>query len=189
VIILLNGPPGSGKDEVAKYLVSDYQFTRHRFAQPLIDAAVAFWGIDPSDYDAWKKRELSHEFTGRDWIIELAETVTKPRLGLGYFGQRTANAVLNDPSRLVVVSDAGFGIEVHTFLTTIRNSSSDQEIITWYLQRPGTSFSGDSRRKLAALDLSVLGLESQVIFNDRDLENLKNQVAQAIFWHFHKTTG
>ena len=57
MIIALSGFKGSGKDELASYLVKKYGFTRTSFADPLKDSVAEEYGIDRLSLDDPKRKE------------------------------------------------------------------------------------------------------------------------------------
>lgn len=122
-IIILNGPPSSGKDEIAKYLAGRYGAEHMEVKELLTDAAVRAAGVSRKLWDALYEREYKEiptpylhingvRVSPRQWMIHISEKVFKPLFGKGVFGEAAANK-LNysgdlSADRLVVFSDGGF---------------------------------------------------------------------------------
>lgn len=153
--IILNGPPGSGKDSIAQgYLdrvwASDERKVDvhiHPFKHRLYKDA---FGCVSAHMD-WHqfmilcrhrvlKNEPSDVFFGlspRQFLIHVSEKIKKPIHGPDYFGK----AIIEDAPKdgLILVPDGGFSSELKTML----QAGESYEVIQ--VHREGTSFEGDSR--------------------------------------------
>jgi hypothetical protein len=172
-VILLSGPGGSGKDATSDYLVGQYGFEHIKFSQPLRDAACAIFSIEEDEIEEFKRRKLTNGKTGRDWMIGLAETVTKPILGPEWFGVQSANQIIKLENKTrFVVSDAGFDEEVKAFTKALRQSNTGHYIFwMWHLERPGCSFDGDSRNYVY-----TKFCKPELIHNTGDLDDLHHEI-------------
>ncbi len=145
-LILLNGPPRSGKDTALGIIAKNEKalnlgMVRHiMMAEPLKDACHSFMGTRPEND---KAKDLSMPFTEKTWrqfYIAMSETCAKPFFGVDIFG-RIAAEQMNNPTHTYVVSDAGFHEEV---VPMVRKAGGRNTLLV-NLSRPGTSFANDSR--------------------------------------------
>jgi hypothetical protein len=176
-VILLSGPPRSGKSTVENYLVGTHGFEPIRFAEPLKQAACAFLGCGEDVIESFKQMQLESGKTGRDWLIGLAEDVTKPILGADWFGVRAANEILKHPHETrFVVSDAGFLDEVKAFMKTLRQSETGHYTFwMWHIHRDGCSFDGDSRDYIF-----TKFNKPEIINNNGDLDDLHHEIDELL---------
>lgn len=179
-ILLVNGPPGSGKDSVY-YMLSSIRnrVVREKFSVPLYMAAALKIGVvSIKEVEALKGSDKDP----REAMINLSERFIKPEFGNGFFGAGCAcecmKIALFDTADLVVVTDAGFRQEVRAFCEMLEMCAPGKfEVHLWTMIRPGTSFSGDSRERLGP-DIMDAGLvkDYRVIHNNKSLDCLKERV-------------
>lgn len=157
MIILLNGPAGSGKDTLAALLLEQgHVQAKAQFKEPMFDIALAASGIGP---DAWWGRYNNRESKERPWgllggmscrefMIHISEKFIKPVFGDDYFGNQLAIKYINrDPHVTdMVVSDSGFQSELDALGRTLGES----EVLIVRLWREGYTFEGDSRSYINA---------------------------------------
>jgi hypothetical protein len=165
-LLLLNGPPGCGKDEVAKIATKcGYQFTHLKFSAPLKEATCALLGKTEEQLELEKRSDPRI----RKVQIALSEDVIKPLYGKAYFGHFLGNAL--PPHGNVIVSDSGFNEEA----TALRQTLGDREITyraeLWHIYRPGCSFKGDSRSWVSGIP------RTRQLENDGSLEQYELLVA------------
>lgn len=145
-LIILNGPPDSGKDTAADYIAGKYGYTKlemkgalRKFAHTIATLA----GCDKAFCDALEfNRELKDtkrvpEFGNRTWpefLIWLSESVAKPIFGNDVFARAAIKAVRDSNSTHVVFSDGGFPVEVET----LWREFGDLEIV--HFHRKGKGF-------------------------------------------------
>lgn len=156
-IVLLNGPPGCGKDTAVSHLVPYLKFTHLKFAAPIKRMVCGLLNITVQELEETKdipNKTLQRYFpelittrkidTIRDLLIALSEDFFKPRYGEDFFGRvlwQEAKRVVDD---LVLVSDSGFQAEA---IPVIRGAGQGQcRIIR--LHRPLHTFESDSRSHL-----------------------------------------
>ncbi|QIB67194.1 hypothetical protein [Kineobactrum salinum] len=143
--MLLNGPPGCGKDTLAEEMVPS-GFTPMSFKPALYQAVSDHYGIPLEEVLHWcATRELKDEVwnpigkTPREMMIEVSEEVYKPRFGKDYFGKAAAVACVEAGADFAVFSDGGFPEEIGP-LALYYN-----QVIVVQLFREGFSFEKDSR--------------------------------------------
>lgn len=148
VAVILNGPPGVGKDTLAEML-EEYGFAHCAFKHQLYADTAIHYELDYTHFvaaatDRKTKEEpyLEYGMTPRDMLIHVSENVMKPQFGEDYFGKAAAMNCLMQGFTLVVFSDGGFGAEVEQLDEFFNHT------IVVRLQREGYSFGGDSRTYL-----------------------------------------
>ncbi len=145
-VVILNGPPGSGKDTLADYTASRLGFLHFRFKTALNTVLKAIYNITDEDLKRLgerDKKEIPQDClfgkSLREAQIFVSEEIIKPNFGKDYFGKRLHDAVLRN-SCSAIVSDGGFEEEV---LILMQNPKLD--VILFHLYRDGCDFSNDSR--------------------------------------------
>ena len=184
-IILLNGPPRSGKDIAATFIRKDLgadKCTNFPTKQPLWDifqAMFAFTEMQLHNMVNTQQKDIQQDmlngFTPREVLIELSEQFIKPRFGNGFFGEILARRISNSPCMYATVSDTGFTEEVREL--TRKFSRSD--IFCIQLERDGCSFDADSRHYI---DCDSIGIMSAHIKNNLDLDMYRIQLRRALKW-------
>lgn len=177
-IVLLNGPPRSGKDTVAEALIERFPAASHRkFAEPLRSGVQSIFGL--SD-DQWDELYLNNKETpspllgglsARDAMIWLSEEAMKPKFGRDIFGKLAARQFKADPANLIIVSDSGFAREVDVICTEF----GTQNVTLFRLIRDGCNFKNDSRGYVTNNDIASVG-----IFNNGPIEDTVNVIAYCI---------
>lgn len=148
-IIILNAPPGSGKDTIGReiYVQTGGQVKLLSFKAPMFEIARAMLGNKRYEmflkaYEDRKRKESPQAFlngkTPREFMIWISEDVIKPAFGSGYFGIRLGE-LAKDAGRDVVVTDGGFEREVVELIAL------GHEVKLCRLHRDGFTFAGDSR--------------------------------------------
>jgi hypothetical protein len=147
LIIIFNGPPGSGKDEAASYFKLR-GFKHISFKYVLFKETTEYFGVSHDwfmqDYNDRKIKERPENalrgFSRREALIHVSEEVIKPVEGLDFFGRCVANEI--EEGRDYAISDGGFIEE----LTPIINKIGTGNIVLVQLTRDGCDYSTDSRR-------------------------------------------
>ena len=173
-IILLNGPPGSGKDTAARFLKN--HFTARsidakvmKFAEPLKNAVHAMYGLDvPHTYFEAVKNEFCAQMMGnvpRSEYIGLSEEYVKPRYGNDFWARALAQKIKDSGAKVAIVSDCGFQPEV----TTMGIEFLPANVCVIQLEREGKTFEGDSRAY-------VNHVMQSLIFNNGTLTDLEHEM-------------
>lgn len=158
-IVLLNGPPKSGKDLAGQIIneLCDGRAYVTKFAKVLKERAHALYGLWSTDQD-FESGPLPHYhfeqskdvptalllgLTPRQVYIEVSERHFKRLHGEEVFGEILAYEIAGCErrDRLVVVTDSGFEAEARPLIKRF----GEGRIILIRLHREGCSFEGDSR--------------------------------------------
>lgn len=153
--IVLNGPPGCGKDTIANGIVSNraYDFRKHQFKDALYEHTAKHFAIDLDKFIHYASdRELKDSTslaglggrTPREALIHVSEDIFKPREGNDYFGKAEVNRLEKlygdlDFRPNVVYPDGGFTAEVECI------DAYYDIVVVIRLHRTGFDFSKDSR--------------------------------------------
>ena len=170
-VLILNGPPSSGKDSLAEVMDILFDAQRRSFKTHLVELTHCFYGINRGQWDEWyttegkevPRQELDFQ-SCREALIFVSETVTKPNFGDGYFGQALLSSMPDDGS-VYVLSDGGFPAEVKPFL------DRGYQVVVARLHREGHTFANDSRRYLTTAQFAG---ERSIIFTDEHFANYQN---------------
>lgn len=151
MIVLLNGPPRSGKDMLANKITRQIaNFEKRRFKDALVDITSAIYRV-PKEMieemleDSEGKEKPSEVFDGlslRQALIDVSENVVKPRYGKNYFGHATAKTMRKNVN--YAISDSGFVEEAKVIVDRF----GGQNVVLIRLHRNGCDFSNDSRSYL-----------------------------------------
>lgn len=173
-ILLINGPPGSGKDfaftELRRQMGIHYKRWRGRyvpvryaFADILKSMTHGAYGLDsdPQAYEGRKDLQLEefHGKTPRECYIAMSETYVKPLHGNSFFGRLWSRQVRDyvkghemmntggeyDSEAFVVATDCGFATEVNLILEEF----DPADVMLVELEREGKFFDHDSRSYIA----------------------------------------
>lgn len=142
-IVILNGPPGCGKDTIAAQM-QQHGFVKQQFKDELFRLALFVSRIPEHKWFARyaTEKEQPWDLLGglsqRQFLIRISEEWIKPVFGESYFGTQARN---NLQATNTVFSDGGFIPEVQPLL-----SVAGSQVILFRLHRDGYSFAGDSRR-------------------------------------------
>lgn len=145
-VVLLNGPPSSGKDTVGEMLYCDLPAAAiFKFAQPIIDYMRDVHGIDMRTVEKDQPHDDLHGRTPREVAIAYSERMCKPLFGDAYFGDLLALDVERQAAQadglVAIVTDSGFRAEAAALARRV----GPQNCLLVRLSRHGTDFSGDSR--------------------------------------------
>lgn len=153
-VVLLSGPPRSGKDIGAKHLARAMGAVRFAFADPLKTAVHASFGLfgfsgapcPPSAFESVKDEPLE-EFQGispRRAYTAHAERYMRPLYGYDVYGRflvRDLRRAVPVPA-LVAVPDAGNPIEAAPVLEALGRD----RVLLVRVHRPGRGFADDPGR-------------------------------------------
>ena len=170
-IFLLNGPPGSGKDTLANYIVQRDRenFVKSWCAYPMKQAVKAFFALSDEEFKEFEgntvlKGTKLPRFLGmsyREACISFAEEWCKPTYGQRVFGELLVERIkaLNSTKPLsVVISDSGFNCEAEPMVEEFGKDN----VFHVKLVRKGCDYVGDSR---GYIDPKALGIKSYTIKN------------------------
>lgn len=183
-ILILNGPPGCGKDTAMKALEeAGYRFAHLKFASRLRAAVCGLLSIRDEELDDLKRRDPRV----RKAMIALSENVVKELWGNTFFAEAAATDLMNNPASLAVISDGGFAYEVGAFLASVfawrQNEPVEAEL--WQIHRPGCDFKNDSREWVWNGPDDSYRVRSRKVFNTMDdVDQFKENVLANIepFW-------
>ena len=174
MIILLNGPPGCGKDTIAKIIKKKIGSRDYKMAKPIKDAFSALFGIQGALlHELLEERKDEAFFTAkanitpREVLIKLSEDFMKPLFGDDCFGHVAVNNLGKIAWKHLTISDSGFNSEV----PPICEAFGYDKVKAILIKRPNCNW--DSREKL---DCKKLGIQEAKINNLYDLELLDAQV-------------
>lgn len=151
-IIILNAPPGAGKDTIGQ-LVKDHSPVPLRmlsFKKPMFEMALAILGAHGyakfmTAYDDREQKErplaILNGLSPRQFMIWISETVIKPQFGDEYFGRRFVEEARRDMIP-VICTDGGFPSEIKPLVR------AGFKVDVCRLHRNGFTFEGDSRNYL-----------------------------------------
>lgn len=163
-IILLNGPPHSGKDTLGKILYQKHSFaTIEKFAAPIRAAMCALFGIKDEEIERLKNQVMMGGKTLREWMIGFSEYYAKVYGGKKVFGELMLRRLDERPElRTVIITDSGFAEEAEVL---IERYGADNVALV-HIHRDGCDFNGDSR---SYLELPVRTIE---VDNNGSIEDL-----------------
>jgi hypothetical protein len=166
-IILLNGPPSSGKDTAAKFVCQHFRENNYgngiglrplidRMSMPIKRAFAGTMGLPITEdgiVEPWesRKEEVIHEFgvSYRQWQIAFSEKFLKGyreeifgRLLVARIKRRFEKGIAN----LIVVPDCGFSIEIDVLYEEFER----EDILLVRCHRDGFTFQRDSRSYVRA---------------------------------------
>ena len=156
-IVILNGPPGSGKDTIAKLLMEQLDCEVHTMKAPMFKIAMASVCCSEEEFmQRYEDRSLKEEpwdVAGgrsiRELMIEVSENWVKPSLGKKQFGLLAAHRASQAKTGMVIFSDGGFVEETEAIMETFGSNN----VLCIQLHREGYNFDNDSRGYLEMSDL------------------------------------
>jgi hypothetical protein len=143
-VLLLNGPPRSGKDALGQLLADLSPDVRvMKFAQPLIDTMSASFGVSCADgADKEAPCAVLGGRSRRETAISLSENWFKPTFGDDVFGKILLAKINALPvGAVAVVTDSGFKSEAQPIIAAMPPGAVEM----LHIDRFGCSFENDSR--------------------------------------------
>lgn len=170
-LILLNGPPSSGKDTAAAFI---YQITDRaslfKLSQPLKDAVRAFFDLTPGEIVHYEQEPQKstpcarfHGLSYRQAQIELSEQHAKVIYNCHVFGQLAVDRIQRSSAQVFICSDSGFDYEAEPLIKYFR----PEYTLLLRLHRDGCTFAGDSRSLI-----HLTGVRTLDIMNNGRREDL-----------------
>jgi hypothetical protein len=158
-LILLNGPPRSGKDTAAAAIetflldLPSLPFVVHdKLSAPIKYAFCAMMrakmdGFNVDYYEAHKEEVIpAIGKSYRQWQIDFSERFMKPCYGIDIFSRLLWSRLEEQAADYAIISDCGFQIEIDYLLAKVEPA----DVCLFRLNREGCSFSGDSRQYVFA---------------------------------------
>lgn len=180
MIILLNGPPRSGKDTIAKFIKKKVSSClEYKMSQPLKSCFRQMFQLDYEMtnllLEKYKDDPIysTGPMTPRQFQIDLSEEFMKPKFGKEIFGTLAVNAMKQLICKHIVISDSGFEIEIPPLMKHYGRN----KLLGLHLQRPDCSYDNDSR---SYIDFERMGIEWATLDNKHDLELLEIQVERLL---------
>lgn len=174
MIIIFNGPPGSGKDEAARFFEAR-GFIHLSFKKILFKETIEHFGVSEQwfmkDYHNREVKERPEKslqgLSRREALIHVSEEIIKPIEGADFFGRCVASEIQDGCD--YAVSDGGFIEE----LTPIINTIGADNIILVQLTRDGCDYSSDSRRYFDGDVIEEYALDHQTPINEKHVLSYK----------------
>ena len=186
-IVLLNGPPRSGKDTVSNLLFEYFKkesvkVEQCKFAQPIKDFVRQFYFRgDQYLFDWYDNIEKDTAFpvlygkTCREIQIAFAETFLKQLHGQEIFGHLAIKRLSMSDNDIFIFSDCGFIEECIPLLDSFKK----ENIYLIKLYRENCSFSNDSRNYIKDDCFSCSNLD--FIYNNGTLKDLEKYTLEIPF--------
>jgi len=175
-VIILNGPPNSGKDTIADAMAAEFGLQNSRFKAHLYAVTAVVFNLDldsfiiqANDREAKESRTLLLNgvlYSPREALIYVSEKVIKPHFGDDYFGQMFAENL--DLVRGTVASDGGFESEVYPVIEQV---GAENVFIIQFTRYGADSFEGDSRDWV-----NVEGVETLRTTNNGTVQEIVNNI-------------
>lgn len=148
MIVIFNGPPGSGKDEAASLFKEVYGFGNLSFKYQLFKETINHFEVDKAwfmegydDREVKEKKEFAlNEMSRREAMIHVSEDIVKPKNGKDYFGRMVAEEI--EDGKNYAIADGGFIEELEPIIEKL----GEENIVLVQITREGHDFSTDSRR-------------------------------------------
>jgi hypothetical protein len=177
-ILLVNGPPRSGKDAAGRMIRDATGASVCKFAESLkVGTHGLFSGLagcpDPdtwaAEFESVKDRPRKEFFgkTPREAYIAVSELLCKPLFGEHFFGHVLADQIEEEGPEFVVVTDSGFEPEAQVLVQ--RFGADHVKVLRLY--RQGCDFSSDSRGYIRPTSVEIIEL-----YNDGTLEQLRHRL-------------
>lgn len=184
-VILLNGPPHSGKDTAAMFCGELFKARHMKMTWPMDRAIQAFLGMGDDEYNAYRNKYKDEKLstvwmkqghTFRQVLINFSEDFAKPTFAKDILGRIALRDMrkheLVESAKLFVFSDAGFKEEALPIVEAI----GAENVLLVHVVRHGYSFVGDSRSYYELPGVTLVSL-----YNDHeDLGIYKARVAKVI---------
>jgi hypothetical protein len=163
MIVIYNGPPGSGKDDACLKMM-EHGYIHLSFKGELYKEVADFYNVDYNWFmEGYAVREVKENVreqslgwkTRREAMIYVAESVIKPFHGKDYFGKKVLDQI--DPTKNYCISDAGYAEEVQPLV----DAFGEELINIVQIERKGCDFSNDKRRYIGEPKSGTLAFFNQ----------------------------
>lgn len=141
--VLINGPPGCGKDTLVNGLAAYIAFMHLKVSSPLKRMLAAMLNVDLRWIEENKDTKvlMLGGITVRQALIDMSEKYMKVLYGEDIMGRIAHDRARYSANRLTITSDSGFTVESERI---IHNAGKINCIII-RVHRDGCTFDGDSR--------------------------------------------
>ena len=148
MIVIFNGPPGSGKDEAASYFKENFGFGNLSFKYQLFKQTIRHFEVNEEWFmEGYNDREQKEKpavalngMSRREAMIHMSEEIIKPKEGKDFFGRCVAEEIEDDHN--YALADGGFFEELAPIIERV----GSENIVLVQLTRFGHDYSSDSRR-------------------------------------------
>ena len=148
MIIIFNGPPGSGKDEAASFFKENFGFKSLSFKYQLFKQTMNHFDVNEEWFmEGYEDREVKEKkcealngMSRREAMIYVSEEIIKPKHGKNYFGKMVSEEVEDNVH--YAIADGGFVEELAPLIERV----GAENIVIVQLARFGCDYSSDSRR-------------------------------------------
>lgn len=192
-VILLNAPPGAGKDTICKVLCGNPHNAVHmEFKRPMYQIASAMVGLTVEKFleiyaDREKKENPCEEFlgmSGRQLMIDISESFCKPRFGIEYFGRVAANGMNHEAFRRhgYAFSDSGF---LNEAAPIARKFGADNVTIVQFTGQGVTEFAGDSRTWVDGTSIGIRTIRMEKSNDNISPEDFAELILQEVWQRDH----
>jgi hypothetical protein len=181
LVVVINGPPGCGKDAAVSSLRSDYPYdtSQVEFKGKLFEITSVIFGVSLYDLrSSWYTRKLKEQpreelkgLSPRQALIKVSEEVIKPNFGKSYFGGALAMTI---KPGLTLVSDSGF---VEELSPVIQEVGASNVLVIRVFGRG--DYKGDSRYHIPSEWLEDSGVTYVDVFNTSTLADYLGGVGRA----------
>ncbi len=179
MVLVLAGPPGTGKDTIANYLVRQFNFIHIRFKDALIPLVLGAYKVDMAWFDQHYTRELKDQpcpellnMSPRQALIHMSEHVIKPTFTESAFGTIIARRIV--PGQYTVISDGGGWAPE---LKPVVDAVGAHNVFILQLTRDHCSYTNDSR---VAYPDNIFGCKTVTVHNNGSIDDLFNQTIMAL---------
>lgn len=179
-LLILNGPPNSGKDTLADLLVKREGFNKLQFKDSLFNILASTLGMTTEEFLAnhYSREDkenpifkLVHNgdlMSPRQALIHMSENVIKKEFGENIFGINVAKRLKDGWN---VTSDGGFVEELEAIIDEIGHSN----VIVVRIHRDDCSFENDSRKYLhSSMSMKFKNVSFYSLLNNCNIELVYN---------------
>lgn len=186
-VILINGPPQSGKDTLRSVLYKHLSPTCNCFSRDFKDGIFsvlqweALFRLTQPNLESYDYEYLKNNYNLRQVLIDFSEKTIKPNFGQDVWAKVFCRVVENThkvgsilrPKSVGICADLGFKEE----LETVENYFGPENVLVISIYRDGKTFDGDSRHRI------TFGNSKNLVFINNDLnieKSYKEQIAEEV---------
>lgn len=185
MIVIFNGPPGSGKDEGTAYFAKNFGYEHLSFKYQLFKETFKLFEVSKDWFmEGYNDRAIKEQpsallggLSRREAMIYTSEKYIKPKFGKSFFGDKVAEEIV--PGQNYAISDGGFVEE----LEPIINKVGYDNMVLIQLVRDGCSYSSDSRRYFNGEPIFEIGSGVQTPINEEHILPEKLPIRTYRIWN------